>query len=224
MADTHPDALPADLLAAETVELLDARLRRLEYLLTGDVTFAGEARGISRPANPAETAAVRLRKIEAELRGLAARIPAVRDLLRISPTSAPDTRFPDLFQTPPREQLPSLQDPQTLVAIIFSYATAFPETASRLTALQDLPVPPAADSAALVALQPRLDALAAEHARTAHEVAALRAATAALMQRWVEVGAVGGSELWSEWEARIAAAERAIRQHEVQMQRAAEEI
>lgn len=135
-----------------------------------------------------------------------------------------DTRFPDLFQTTPPTQLPATPDEQTIISIIFSYATAFPETASRLTSLKDLPIPPASDSAALASLQPRLDKLAAEQAEQTREIAELRTRTALLMQRWLEVGVVGGSEVWSEWEERIEAAERKIRQWEVQAQKAAEEI
>ncbi|KAI5303118.1 hypothetical protein KEM56_007891 [Ascosphaera pollenicola] len=216
MADPIQDS--AAVLAADTIELLETRLKRLEYLLTGDVSWTGEVGGISHPTSSNETVSARLENVENEIFKLMAKVPAVREILTLY------TRFPDLFQTVPPTQLPATPDQQTIIAIIFSYATAFPETASRLTALKDLPIPPASESAALASLQPRLDKLTAEQAEQTREIAELRTRTALLMQRWLEVGVVGGSDVWSEWEERIEAAERRIRQWEVQAQKAAEEI
>ncbi|KAI5290492.1 hypothetical protein KEM54_001382 [Ascosphaera aggregata] len=216
MADSMRDS--ATVLAVDTIELLETRLKRLEYLLTGDVSWSGKARGVTYPNSINETVTARLKNVESELFKLMARVPAVREILALH------TRFPDLFQSISPLNLATLPDQQTLIAIIFSYATAFPETASRLTSLKDLPIPPASESAALAGLQPRLDKLAAEQAEQTRQVAELRTKSALLMQRWVEVGVLTSSEVWNEWEERVGRVERKIRQWEIQVQKAADEI
>lgn len=80
-------------------------------------------------------------------------------------------------------------------------------------------MPPASASAALVELQPRLDKLIAKYEQQAREVAELRTHSAMLMQRWVEVGVVGTSEVWGEWEARLVEVERAVRRQEMRAER-----
>jgi hypothetical protein len=102
---------------------------------------------------------------------------------------------------------------------VLAYASAFPETASRLTSLQDLPIPPASASASLIELQPRLDRLARVQEQQAAELADLRARSALLMKRWVEVGIVGGGELWAEWEGSVERAEKAVRRMEARARR-----
>ncbi|KLJ13140.1 hypothetical protein EMPG_11923 [Blastomyces silverae] len=127
--------------AADTIELLESRLRRIEYLLTGEATWTGEpprlttATGVGEGEKPATT---RLAKLEYELKTLANRVPAVRDVLGLS----------------------AVQEQQTA------------------------------------------------------EIAALRARSALVAKRWVEVGALGGSEVWAEWEGRIERVERGVRRIE----------
>ncbi|KAK2748022.1 hypothetical protein FQN55_004571 [Onygenales sp. PD_40] len=200
--------------AADTIELLESRLRRIEYLLTGEASWTGES-GIrngnvsgSGSSGEQQLATTRLAELEYELKSLAKKVPAVRDVLALY------TRFPDLFQPTPPTTIPTTLPPQALTSIILSYASAFPETASRLTSLKDLPIPAASLSAALIELQPRLDRLAAVQTQQAEEVAELRARSALVAKRWVEVGVVGGSEVWGEWEGRVEGVERGVRRVE----------
>lgn len=130
-----------------------------------------------------------------------------------------DSRYPDLFQTTAPTTVPSTLSAQSLASIVLSYATAFPETASRLSSLQDLPIPPAEASTKLIAQQPRIDRLAREQERLAKEMMELRTRSALLMKRWMEVSVVGGGEVWGEWEERVRAAEREVRRMEVRMAR-----
>lgn len=138
-----------------------------------------------------------------------------------------DDRFPDLFTpnpAPPHsEGIPDTLSTQNLVSIILSYTTAFPETASRLVSLNDHPIPDASTSAALIALQPRLDALAGVQDEQVREVAELRVRTARALQRWYEVGVVGEGECWAEWEGRLEDVEREVRREEVVRERRANE-
>lgn len=97
---------------------------------------------------------------------------------------------------------------------MLSYATAFPETASRLTSLNDLPVPDAESSAALIELQPQLDRLAQTQAEQSATISELRVRTARVLQRWYEVGLVGSGECWAEWEGRLEDVEREVRRGE----------
>lgn len=113
---------------------------------------------------------------------------------------------------------------QNLASIVLSYASAFPETASRLSSLNDLPVPDARSSASLIELQPRVDELARIQAEQAREVAALRVRTARVLQRWYEVGVVGGGECWAEWEGRLEDVEREVTRAEVVRERRANEV
>ncbi|OJD23794.1 hypothetical protein ACJ73_04854 [Blastomyces percursus] len=217
---SEPTSMPTTTeTAADTIELLESRLRRIEYLLTGEASWTGEpprlttATGIGEGEKPATT---RLAKLEYELKTLANRVPAVRAVLSLY------SRFPDLFQSihptntpsssfashPPT--VPTSLSQQALTSIILSYASAFPETASRLTSLKDLPIPPASLSASLIELQPRLDRLAAVQEQQAAEIAELRARSALVAKRWVEVGILGGSEVWAEWEGRIERVERGV--------------
>lgn len=126
-----------------------------------------------------------------------------------------DDRNPDLFQTTPPHQIPEGLTTQTLASIVLSYATAFPETASRLTSLNDLPVPDAQSSAALINLQPQLDRLAQTQSEQAAEISELRVRTARVLQRWYDVGLVGSGECWAEWEGRLEDVEREVRRREV---------
>ncbi|KAI1922767.1 hypothetical protein LOZ58_001996 [Ophidiomyces ophidiicola] len=197
--------------AADTISLLETRLRRVEYLLTGRTSWSGEPERVSAPpAAAAETVAARLAGLERELKVLSAQAPAVQDVLKLY------ARYPDLFQTSDPTTVPSTLSTPSLASIVLSYAAAFPETASRLSSLQDLPVPPASASTGLIELRPRINRLLKEQEVQADEVAELRVRSALLMQRWIEVGIVGGGELWGEWEDRVTRAERAVRRLERQ--------
>lgn len=52
-------------------------------------------------------------------------------------------------------------------------------------------------------------------AEQAREMAELRTRSALLMKRWMEVGIVGGGEVWGDWEERVREVERGVRQFEV---------
>jgi hypothetical protein len=100
------------------------------------------------------------------------------------------------------------------LAVVNSCATLFPTTASRLTALQDLPIPSAELSASLIALHPRLAKAELVQKAQAQEMADLRLRTAAVMQRWYEIGILGQGECWSEWEGRLMEVEKTTRREE----------
>lgn len=51
------------------------------------------------------------------------------------------------------------------------------------------------------------------------EVSELRVRSARVLQRWYEVGLVGGGECWAEWEGKVEGVERGVRRAEVARER-----
>lgn len=135
-----------------------------------------------------------------------------------------DDRFPDLFRVTPPHEIPEGLSTRTLASIVLSYATAFPETASRLSSLKDLPVPDPQSSAALIELQPQLDRLAQTQAEQAAAISELRVRTARVLERWYEIGVLGSGECWAEWEGRLEDVEREVRRREVVKYRRENEV
>ena len=80
--------------------------------------------------------------------------------------------------------------------------------------IQDMPIPPAESSAALIDLRPRLAKMELIQDSQAKELADLRLRSAAVLQRWYEVGVLGAGECWAEWEERVLNAEKSIRREE----------
>ncbi|KAB8250772.1 hypothetical protein F9C07_6832 [Aspergillus flavus] len=210
--------LENEAVAGATIELLESRLRRLTYLLTGDANWTGIPTAPAKPASLDESVSRRLLSLERELERLSRNIPAVRDVLLLH------DRFPDLFRPTPPQSLPESLTTQNLASIVLSYASAFPETASRLTSLNDLPIPDTQTSASLIQLQPRLDQLAQVQEEQAKQISKLRVRTARALQRWYEIALVGGGECWAEWEGRLEDVEREVKREEVVRERRAKEL
>lgn len=76
-------SLETDAVASATIELLEGRLHRLEYLLTGDSQWTGQQRVASPPATAEDTVTRRLTHLEKTLNDLVQSNSAVRDLLRL---------------------------------------------------------------------------------------------------------------------------------------------
>lgn len=127
-------------------------------------------------------------------------------------------RFPDLFQSQQPNEIPSTLTTTNIASIVLSCASSFPETASRLNSLKDLPIPDAALSTSLIALKPRLESVRKLQDEQASQVAELRARSAALLERYCEVGLVAGGECWAEFEDRVEVTEMAVRRMEVARQ------
>jgi hypothetical protein len=126
-----------------------------------------------------------------------------------------DARYPDLFVPATEGHSPSTLDISAITSIVLAHASTFSEIVSRLTSVKDLPIPPASASADLIALQPRLNKVKEVQEAQAREMSALRARSARLLERWLEIGVVGQGEVWAEWEERVRAAERGVRRIEV---------
>lgn len=212
-------AAEGDAIASATVELLEERLRRLTYLVTGETNWAGVPTSPPKPHSIDDTISRRLARLESGLEKLSKNVPVVQEVLQLH------DRHPEIFasrQNP--EPMPEDLTTENLASIVLSYASAFPETSSRLTSLNDLPIPDARMSASLIELQPRLDQLAQMQDEQTRAISELRVRTARMLQRWYEVGLVGDGECWAEWEGRLEDVEREVRREEVARERRRNEI
>lgn len=75
--------LESDVVADATIELLEARLRRIAYLLTGATEWTGLPITPEKPTSLDETISRRLARLERELEKLSRSIPAVRDVIQL---------------------------------------------------------------------------------------------------------------------------------------------
>ncbi len=194
-----------DISALTTLTNLETRLRNLEFLFSGTTDDFGEPVPAPKPSARGDTIAARLEKLNKQLRRLSEQSTLVREVLVLQ------KRWPDLFApvSQSETQIPASLDPETTAAIVLAHASAFTETAGRLASLKDLDtlMPPAAKSAMLVDLQPRIDKVMEEQERQRVVVSELRTRSARLVERWVGLQ-VGMGEVWSEWEGRVGLVER----------------
>lgn len=58
----------------------------------------------------------------------------------------------------------------------------------------------------------------------ARDISELRMRTAKALQRWYEIGLVGGGECWAEWEGRLEDVEREMKREEVVRERREKEV
>ena len=119
--------------------------------------------------------------------------------------------------------MPTTLSTRETLAIVDACAPSYQTTASRLSAIKDLPIPPAESSTLLVSLHPRLSKLELLQDEQAREMAELRTRSAKAIQRWYEVGVLGESECWSEWEGRVVEVEKRVRREEGRMAKVMEE-
>lgn len=196
--------------ALATLTLLESRLHHLEFLLSGSVDPDGIPNSTVKPARSEETIASRLRSLEENLTRLTANSTLVQDLLRLQ------ARFPDLFGASEATTKSRTMDPGTEASVVLAHASSYPETASRLSSLKDLAMPPAAASAQLAELQPRLEKAKEVQSRQLRQVTELRDRSARIVERWVREGVVGAGEAWAETEARIRDVDKGVRRVERQ--------
>lgn len=214
----------SDKTALATLDSLENRLRKVEWYLSGSDSPAGPLQQVASQGKDS-TVQVRLARLENNMQNLSKSSPDIDKLVKLRQSGSCslaaasadkydlDARYPDLFH-PSTSDIPPTLSAAELFSIIGSCASSYYTTASRLHAVKDLNIAPAESSAALIALQPRLvqtKLLQDSHAR---EISELRARSAQAIQRWFEVGILGGSECWSEWEGRTVDVEKRVRREE----------
>ncbi|KAI9684124.1 MAG: hypothetical protein M1829_003394 [Trizodia sp. TS-e1964] len=208
----------SDRVALDTLAALESRVRRIEFALSGDCsTDQDQLRKIITDHDTRPVAA-RITDLEEGLKSLAEKSTVVADILKLY------SKHPDYFQLIPPNEIPSALESAELLSIVLSSATDFPTTASRLTSIFDMPIPPPELSASLLAHQPRMNKIALLQEAQAKEVQQLRERSAAILERWYTMNVLSGGDCWAEWEERVTHAECAVRQQESIIERNADKI
>ena len=88
--------LESDSVAGATIELLEARLRRLSYLLNGDTHWTGEPSLPAKPDNLDDTVSRRLLRLEKDLEKLSRNVPAIRDVIQLRTYTQTQGNMPQL--------------------------------------------------------------------------------------------------------------------------------
>ncbi|KAL8751087.1 MAG: hypothetical protein Q9199_006653 [Rusavskia elegans] len=204
--------------AMDSIENLEARLRRLEYYLSGsdDAQPPLEA-AVSKGRD--HTVMARLSTLEHTLHDMSERSSVVHDLLQIQHA------YPTLFHPPNSDSdtIPSNLSTEEILAIVAAHGSLYHQTASQLTSIHDLPIPSSSLSTSLISLQPRIAKLNSLQEAQAKEMAVLRARSARVVQRWYELGVLGQGECWAEWEGRMEECEKKVRRAEGDRKRVMEE-
>ncbi|THV44214.1 hypothetical protein BGAL_0700g00040 [Botrytis galanthina] len=189
-----------DKTASETIDLLEARLRRIEHAVCGHIDTTSVT-----SSDVSISAYERLADLEHVLHGLASKSRVIQDLLQLH------AKYPDLFQSIDPDILPTTLDTSSILSIVLASASAYPSTASRLTSILDMPIPSAESSAQLIELQPRIAKIEALQMAQNAELSALRQRTAAVIQRWYTVDILRTGESWAELEERVQHVEQKVR-------------
>ncbi|KAL2148277.1 hypothetical protein VTH82DRAFT_2425 [Thermothelomyces myriococcoides] len=196
----------------ETISLLEGRLRRIEHILYGPRTPPTEP--------PQQSAIASLVDLEHRFNQLIRHFRVYADILKIYKSHPslfqPTTTKTTISRTPADRPLPPTQlSPEEVRATVLAYASAFPTTASALTAATtDTPIPDGKQSAALAALGPRLRALEALQRAQEAEMAELRVRSERAVRAWYEGGVLPCGERLADAEGRLEKVERRVRRAE----------
>ena len=185
--------------------LLESRLRRLEFLFTGSSDLDGHPDGIEIPQTSDDTITGRIAKLQASLDRLRRLDGPAGNLVR--EVDALHYKFPELRKPNPTVATQGLS---TQASVVLSHATTYPETASRLSSLQSLPIPAAESSTKISDLAPKIAECQRTQTELEEEVQDLRQRSAKCLEWWVKVGVVGMDDLWEEWEDRVKDTQRRV--------------
>ncbi|KAK4624079.1 hypothetical protein CLAFUW4_05446 [Fulvia fulva] len=201
--------------ATQTLDLLEARLQRLSFLLSGDGNGDDEHPSTSTSTSTSTTPAkVRLAGIERNLKSLAARSPAVADVLQLH------RAHPDLFNASSTSTPPSTLPTASLAQLVLAHEQLYKTTNSQLTTANDSKnIPDPSSLTKLIGLTSRIDAAEAKQVEQAREFAELRGRSAKIVEKWYEEGVLDMGERWADWEERLRDAEILVRRREAAKRR-----
>lgn len=212
-------SLNPTLTALSTLSLLNLRLSRLEHAITGTSKFSYEADEFDLAEKDARaTIPSQLQSLESRLTnlkrldGLAGSIVRMIDSLR--------REYPEVFidssSTIPvaDNESSSVRDLSSRATRVLSHASLYTSTSSRLQTLQTMHIPPAAHSANLINVEPRLKELKLRQERLDTDIEELKRRSANIVEWWMKTGVVGVGELFEDWEARVRDAEMSVRRLE----------
>ncbi|XPS68782.1 hypothetical protein M3J09_001066 [Ascochyta lentis] len=183
-----------------TYGLLESRLERLEYLLSGPKKQADE-----KP----QTIPDRIHRIEQSLQQLAGKtalLDNVNELL---------TKHKDVLTPPPstaEDTVPLSTSQKSLLVI--ERATSFATTASQLKALEDQQIPTTDGFVELAKLRPRIAEAEQRQLQQALKIAELRRRNGLLVQRDKQVHWVAAGTCWAKHQERLVKSYRALQREE----------
>ncbi|ETN40952.1 uncharacterized protein HMPREF1541_05232 [Cyphellophora europaea CBS 101466] len=192
-----------------SLDLLEVRLRRLEYLLSGSSSLDGVPDSVTKPASGDDAVLGRLRTLQAGLDRLRKNDGVAGEMVRDVETLY--SHYPELKNS--SASIP-IEDVSTQASIVLANASLYPETASRLSSLQTLPIPPVETSSKLAGLSGDIDKCQHEQDNLDVTVQDLRQRSARCLEWWIKIGVVGMGDLWEEWEDRMVELERQVTRHE----------
>jgi len=181
-----------------TIDLLEARLRRVEYVVRGHLDNTSDL-------NSQKPVATRLANLEASLHRLKSSSQVIQELLKLH------TQHPDLFRATPSDGAPVSMDTQAIFSTVLACASSYHLTASQLTSILDLPLPTAESSTLLIGLQPRIAKVETLQQLQARDIAVIKQRTSALLQRWYAIDILCTGDYWADVEGKVEVMEQQVR-------------
>ncbi|EON64546.1 hypothetical protein W97_03779 [Coniosporium apollinis CBS 100218] len=194
-----------DIVVLQTLRLLEERMRRLEFVLDGDIKD-------EQQQQTQDPVVKRLQKLEESLHKLTSGSSVIADVVLVQSRHADLLNPPEPLEAP--EAQPGLEAPHKL-ATVLAEAPLYPATASQLTSLNDIPIPPTESFASLIALHPRIAAVARRQNQHARQIAFLSKKSAQLVLKWQKIFIIGQGRCWVEWDNRLRKAAREVGRVEV---------
>lgn len=194
---------------ADTLSMLEARLKRIHYLLNGD----GYTSKPSTTPKNTTSAAVRLRALERSLQNLASSSSTINDILNLQKA------HPEIFDPTASSSAPPALPPTSLASLVLAHSSIYNTLSTSLTQLQDLDVPDPSTAAKLTNLNPRIGKVRMKQRAQGAEFAELRDRSARAVEAWYEGGVLGMDGQWAEWEERLRDAEILVRRREAAKRR-----
>ncbi|KAJ8603939.1 hypothetical protein MRB53_042006 [Persea americana] len=203
----------------QTLLALEDRLRRISFVVhgdPGDLSAHTRAPDTQQPPPKQLSAPARLRSLERSLQHLAAKSYAVSDILAVQ------QQHPDLFHAAAGDAAipPTTLPLASLAELILAHNQLYQTSLAQLNHVQDAgQIPDSAALSKLIPLQSRIAQLEERQELQAQRVAELRARSAAVVEKWYEVGVLDMGERWADWEERLRDCEILVRRKEAAKKR-----
>lgn len=200
-----------------TYALLESRLARLEYLLSGPPATGG--------AKP-QTIPDRIHRIEASLQQLAGKTALLDNVEKLCKNKflyagmeqeliAAVKHHKDVLTPQPDPEHDTVPlSPSQKSALVIDRAPSFATTASQLKALSDAKLPPTDGFVKLAKLRPRIAEAEAVHLQQALKISELRRRSGLLVQRDKQVLWVAAGSCWKGQQERLVRSYRALQREE----------
>ena len=195
---------------SETLSLLEDRLRRVDYVLNGNLDRDASE---STKSDVKGSATARLRSLERTLQSLVEKSTTVNDILSLQ------KKHPELFRTSNSPEAPTNLPPSSLASLVLAHSQLYHSISTQLPQVKDTTIPDPSSAAKLVELRPRIEQLQATQTSQAREFAELRVRSAKAVEAWYEGGVLEMGEQWAQWEERLRDAEIVVRRREAAKKR-----